>query len=64
VPAITQYELLGVLGEGASGVVHRARRRATGELVAIKVARGLGHAHVSPSLSHHRSSASMPDAVT
>lgn len=30
------YELLDVLGRGSFGSVHRARRRSTGELVAIK----------------------------
>ena len=36
-PPLAQYELLGLLGEGASGTVHRARRRASGALVAVKV---------------------------
>jgi serine/threonine protein kinase len=34
---IDDYELLQTLGEGGMGVVHRARHRATGQLVALKV---------------------------
>ncbi|XP_040385608.1 putative cyclin-dependent kinase F-2 [Oryza brachyantha] len=35
-----RYECLGKIGEGAAGVVHRARDRATGETVAVKRLRG------------------------
>lgn len=33
------YELLGPIGKGASSIVHRARRRSDGEVVALKILR-------------------------
>lgn len=36
-----RYELLGLMGQGAFGQVHRARQRATGQEVAIKLLRPL-----------------------
>ncbi|MBX3466721.1 MAG: serine/threonine protein kinase [Planctomycetes bacterium] len=38
------YELLGPLGQGAMGVVHRARHLPTGGVVALKLIRGAGPA--------------------
>jgi hypothetical protein len=38
-PRIGHYDLLGVMGEGAAGVVYRARHRELGQLVAVKVLR-------------------------
>lgn len=36
-PATMEYELLGVLGQGGMGVVHLARQRPLGRLVAVKL---------------------------
>lgn len=36
-PATTEYELLGVLGQGGMGVVHLARQQPLGRLVAVKL---------------------------
>lgn len=38
--AMEHYEMLGKIGEGASGVVYKARDRRTGETVAVKRLRG------------------------
>ncbi|MCO5166290.1 MAG: serine/threonine protein kinase [Planctomycetes bacterium] len=39
---VGDYELLGALGQGAMGVVHRARHLPTGGVVALKLIRGAG----------------------
>jgi peroxiredoxin len=43
-PALEPYELLGEAGAGAMGVVYRARERATGRIVALKLLSGAGDA--------------------
>ncbi len=40
-PALSRFEMLGTLGEGATAVVHRARDRVLGREVAVKVLRDL-----------------------